>query len=107
MKMIDSQITNFRKNFGAMRASLVHTLIPGSSAPVELDRFLIRASQLESDKVIGKGSFGEVHKSRYRGAFVAVKTIHKIDKENLERFQEEVRWSEERRAKRAKVSVVY
>jgi serine/threonine protein kinase len=35
-------------------------------------------------------SFGEVHKSKYRGSDVAVKTLHNIDNENLDRFQAEI-----------------
>jgi len=51
---------------------------------------MIVASELESEEVLGKGSFGEVHKSKYRGLYVAVKTLHNIDKESLERFQAEI-----------------
>ena len=32
----------------------------------DMEKLLIPASDLESEELLGKGSFGEVHKSKYR-----------------------------------------
>lgn len=40
--------------------------------------------------MIGKGSFGEVFKAKYKGQIVAVKTLKSIDEETVDRFKAEV-----------------
>ncbi|GMH71595.1 hypothetical protein TrRE_jg5529, partial [Triparma retinervis] len=89
LDMIEAQITTFRKDFSKKKTSQdgnANNLSVGK----DIEKLLIVAKELESEFVIGKGSFGEVHKSKYRGTSVAVKTLHEIDKESLERFQAEI-----------------
>jgi serine/threonine protein kinase len=88
--MIDGQIATFRRDF--QKKSSVRNGKLGDEAEESnaLERLLISSRELESEEVVGKGSFGEVHKSKYRGAYVAVKTLHEVDKESLERFQGEI-----------------
>ncbi|GMI28730.1 hypothetical protein TeGR_g3828, partial [Tetraparma gracilis] len=55
-----------------------------------MQRLIISASELAGKEVVGKGAFGEVYRSDYRGATVAVKTVKVISEENLDRFQKEI-----------------
>jgi uncharacterized protein with ACT and thioredoxin-like domain len=55
-----------------------------------MQRLVISASELAGKEVVGKGAFGEVYRSDYRGATVAVKTVKVISEENLDRFQKEI-----------------
>ncbi|GMI24151.1 hypothetical protein TrCOL_g9603 [Triparma columacea] len=87
--MIEAQITTFRKDFNKKKTSHDGDT-KNLSVGKDIEKLLILAKELESEFVIGKGSFGEVHKSKYRGAHVAVKTLHEIDRESLERFQAEI-----------------
>ena len=54
------------------------------------DRLLIEHADLEPGHSIGKGSFGEVMKGRYRGHDVAVKVINDVTGNNMERFRAEI-----------------
>jgi serine/threonine protein kinase len=87
--MIEAQITTFRKDFNKKKTSHDGDT-KNLSVGKDIEKLLILAKELESEFVIGKGSFGEVHKSKYRGTHVAVKTLHEIDRESLERFQAEI-----------------
>jgi serine/threonine protein kinase len=99
VNMIEAQITTFRKDFdrkskGRRKAGDTDddsSVTSGEgSLGADLHKLLISAFELESKEVIGKGSFGEVHRSIYRGTQVAVKTLNNVDEENLERFQAEI-----------------
>lgn len=46
-----------------------------ADATASLGRLLISAKELEAQESIGKGSFGEVFKGKYRSSYVAVKTM--------------------------------
>tara|TARA_B110000305_G_C19391118_1_gene614928 strand:+ start:215 stop:727 length:513 start_codon:yes stop_codon:yes gene_type:complete len=39
---------------------------------------------------IGRGAFGDVHKGKYNGVFVAVKTIANVDEQNMRAFRYEI-----------------
>jgi hypothetical protein len=47
-------------------------------AEEDLQKLLLNSKEIESLEVIGKGSFGEVHKANYRGTTVAVKTLKEV-----------------------------
>lgn len=82
--MIEAQIKTFRADFKRMSFKR-NAYKGGLSSVTAVEKLLIPASELESMEVIGKGSFGEVHKSKYRGSLVAVKTLHEIKEEHLKR----------------------
>ncbi|GMH48843.1 hypothetical protein TrRE_jg8255 [Triparma retinervis] len=74
-EMIEQQHEELKDHFGASG---------------ELQRLLISSDELGENVFLGKGSFGEVFKSKYHGSYVAVKTMHSIEEESLERFREEI-----------------
>ena len=85
--MIEAQINTFRKDFKKTKTTQD---TEGKAAGKDIEKLLIPASELQSQEVLGKGSFGEVHKSKYRGTTVAVKTLHEINEGNLGRFRTEI-----------------
>jgi len=64
--------------------------LDSADATASLGKLLISAKELEAQNSIGKGSFGEVFKSKYRSSYVAVKTMKTIDEESLEKFRMEI-----------------
>jgi serine/threonine protein kinase len=92
VNMIEAQINTFRASFVSSKMASVKPSSSNdeTSLSADLQRLLVSAKELESHEVIGKGSFGEVHRSAYRGTQVAVKTLNNIDEENLDRFKAEI-----------------
>ena len=78
LDMIDAQIATFRKDFSKKKG------LDGGATTMDakkgLEKLLISASDLESEEVLGKGSFGEVHKSKYHGQYVAVKVRQRVER---------------------------
>ena len=62
----------------------------GGVGSKDLRRLLINAHELVGKEIIGKGSFGEVFKSDYRGQEVAVKVVNNVTDETLSDFQKEI-----------------
>jgi hypothetical protein len=60
------------------------------AASSEMDKLLIDSNDIQTQEVVGKGSFGEVFKAEYRGITVAVKTMREISEDSLTKFKEEV-----------------
>ncbi|GMI45760.1 hypothetical protein TrCOL_g13479 [Triparma columacea] len=62
--MIEGQIVSFRASFSKKNANDAE--VGTVNARRDMAKLLIPASELESEELLGKGSFGEVHKSKYR-----------------------------------------
>lgn len=89
--MIEGQITTFRANFKKKKGlSFKEDGKNEEQSHRSLEKLLISAAELESQEIVGKGSFGEVHKSKYKGTLVAVKTLRNVDELSLGRFQLEI-----------------
>ncbi len=84
-QLIEQQIEDFKKEYemGCKNSS-------ASNSESDLSKLLVNASELHSEKVIGKGSFGEVFLGTYRGQKVAVKTLINVDDDALMHFREEI-----------------
>ncbi|GMH92356.1 hypothetical protein TL16_g12321 [Triparma laevis f. inornata] len=112
VKMIEEQIMTFRKEMGMVaKEEEERGITPGMDTPTiaargiegeaseerstnkvvdDMKRLLIDAKELQSQQVVGRGSFGQVYKGQYRGMTVAVKTMNTVDQESLERFRAEI-----------------
>jgi serine/threonine protein kinase len=67
MKQAMEQMTNERKN--------------------ELQGVLVKSSEVEVDRMLGKGGFGVVNLAKFRGGFVAMKQLLEITEESVKRFR--------------------
>ena len=61
-----------------------------AAADRDLEKLLIKSTEIQCEDVVGKGSFGEVFKAKYRGSTVAVKTMKEVSENSLKRFKAEV-----------------
>ena len=84
ISMLEDKIALFTEDMKVMGENSSYGVLRG------MEKLLIKANELVGKEVVGKGSFGEVYKSDYRGSTVAVKTMKVIDEEGLTRFQAEI-----------------
>jgi hypothetical protein len=80
--MLENRVKGFQADLAKVEEAT-------GAAEQGMQRLMIRADELKGKSVVGKGAFGEVYKSEYRGTTVAVKTMHEVSEENLDRFQHE------------------
>ncbi|GMI34773.1 hypothetical protein TeGR_g10370, partial [Tetraparma gracilis] len=96
--MIENQIQTFRKDLRRSQAGRAFQGGGGgggdeattSDLDAVMSRLVLPAGEIETEEMIGKGSFGEVFKAKYKGQIVAVKTLKSIDEETVDRFKAEV-----------------
>jgi hypothetical protein len=91
-KMIQDMINTFRHEHADHKKAQQdpNKSYDAAAAEKDLERLLINSSEIECQDVVGKGSFGEVFKAKYRGSTVAVKTMKEVSEASLKRFKEEV-----------------
>ncbi|GMI22399.1 hypothetical protein TeGR_g2569 [Tetraparma gracilis] len=85
-----AEVAMLEKRVKEFQADLAKVEEATGAAEQGMQRLMIRADELKGKAVVGKGAFGEVYKSEFRGTLVAVKTMVEVSEENLDRFQHEI-----------------
>jgi hypothetical protein len=80
--MLENRVKGFQADLAKVEEAT-------GAAEQGMQRLMIRADELKGKSVVGKGAFGEVYKSEFRGTTVAVKTMVEVSEANLDRFQHE------------------
>ncbi|GMI41402.1 hypothetical protein TeGR_g6334 [Tetraparma gracilis] len=81
--MLENRVKGFQADLAKVEEAT-------GAAEQGMQRLMIRADELKGKSVVGKGAFGEVYKSEFRGTTVAVKTMVEVSEANLDRFQHEI-----------------